>query len=49
MGSRKTLEECRANLKETLDNWILLAVRRSLHIPPINGYEVRVPQAEEAV
>ena len=46
-ASGETLEECRANLKETLDNWILLAVRRSLYIPPINGYEVRVPQVEE--
>lgn len=40
----KTLEECRSNLRETLDDWLLLAIHRSHVIPPINGREVKLPE-----
>jgi len=33
----KTLEECRANLKEVIDGWIIIRLRRGLPIPPIDN------------
>lgn len=32
----KTLEDCRANLKEVIDGWIIIRLRRGLPIPPID-------------
>ncbi len=34
----KTLEECRKNLVEVIDGWILVRPRKGLPIPPIGGY-----------
>ena len=31
----KTLEECRKNLVEVIDGWIIVRLRRGLPIPPI--------------
>jgi predicted RNase H-like HicB family nuclease len=36
----KTLEECRRNLEETLEGWILVRVQRGLPVPAINGLTV---------
>ena len=33
----KTLEDCRANLKEVIDGWIIIRLRRGLSIPPIDN------------
>jgi len=33
----KTLEECRRNLAETIEGWILVRTRQGLAIPEING------------
>ena len=33
----KTLEECRANLMEVVDGWIIIRLRRGLSIPPIDN------------
>lgn len=33
----KTLEDCRANLKEVVDGWIIIRLRRGLSIPPIDN------------
>ncbi len=30
----KTLEECRANMMEVIDGWIIVRLRRGLPIPP---------------
>lgn len=38
-----TLEECRANLAEVIEEWVLLSVRRGLPIPAIDGYTIEVP------
>ena len=32
----KTLEECRADLMEVIDGWIIVRLRRGLSIPPID-------------
>jgi predicted RNase H-like HicB family nuclease len=33
----KTLEECRKNLAEIVDGWIVVRLRRGLPIPPIDN------------
>lgn len=33
----KTLEECRTNLAEIVDGWIVVRLRRGLPIPPIDN------------
>ncbi|OGB90023.1 hypothetical protein A2625_01640 [candidate division WOR-1 bacterium RIFCSPHIGHO2_01_FULL_53_15] len=36
----KTLEECRKNLSEVIDDWIVIRLRRGLPIPPIEGHKI---------
>jgi predicted RNase H-like HicB family nuclease len=36
----RTLEECRRNLAETIEGWILIRTRQNLEIPSINGYSI---------
>ncbi len=36
----KTLEECRRNLEEVLDGWIVVRLQRGLPIPPIEGFAI---------
>ncbi|EHQ36405.1 type II toxin-antitoxin system HicB family antitoxin [Methanoplanus limicola] len=36
----KTLEECRNNLAEVIDGWIVIRLRKGLSIPPIDGYKI---------
>lgn len=43
-----TLEECRQNLVEVIDGWILVRVARGVAIPPIAGVHI-VPPEELAV
>lgn len=38
----KTLEECRRNLAEVIDGWLVVRLRRGLDIPPIG--EQRIEQ-----
>jgi predicted RNase H-like HicB family nuclease len=33
----KTLEECRQNLLETLEGWLILSLQKDLPIPAIQG------------
>jgi len=40
----KTLEECRDNLTENLEGWILVRNRLGIDIPTINGYKVITPK-----
>lgn len=37
-----TLEDCREELREVLEEWILFRVHRNLPIPTIDGRELRV-------
>jgi predicted RNase H-like HicB family nuclease len=37
----KTLEECRDNLAEVIDGWLVVRLRRGLPIPPLGKYRVR--------
>lgn len=36
----KSLEECRKNLSEVIDDWIVIRLRRGLPIPPIEGHKI---------
>jgi predicted RNase H-like HicB family nuclease len=36
----KTLEKCRDNLKETLEEWLLLSLSKKLPIPKISGIRI---------
>jgi predicted RNase H-like HicB family nuclease len=37
----KTLEECRHNLFEVIDGWLVVRLRRGLPIPPLGKYRVK--------
>jgi len=37
-----TLEECRNELAEVLEDWLLLRIHKNLSIPVIDGLELRV-------
>lgn len=36
----KTLEECRENLAEVIDGWLIIRLRRGMSIPPIQGISI---------
>jgi len=44
-ASGGTLEECRHNLKEVIEGWIIVRLRKGLSIPPIDGH--RIEELEE--
>ena len=37
-----TLEECRRNLEEVLEGWIIVRLQRGLDLPPIEGVAIRL-------
>ncbi len=37
----KTLEECRQNLEEVLEGWIVVRLQRGLNLPSIEGVAIR--------
>ena len=39
------LETCRSELKEVLEEWILLSISRHLPVPIIDGIELKVKEA----
>ena len=40
----KTLEECRENLADVIDEWVLIRLSRALPIPDIEGVRIQSPQ-----
>ena len=36
-ASNKTLEECREKLKEVIEGWLILSIKKGLSIPELNG------------
>jgi predicted RNase H-like HicB family nuclease len=40
----KTLEECRRNLSETIEGWIILRLKKGLRIPPIGNIKFEQPK-----
>lgn len=35
-----SLEECRKNLKDTIEGWILISIKKDLPIPPLGGITI---------
>ncbi len=44
----KTLEECRKNLKETVEDWIILSVKKDLPIPNLGKESIKVEEKVSA-
>jgi predicted RNase H-like HicB family nuclease len=44
-ANANTLEECRNELREVLEDWILLGISRHLALPIIDGIELKVKEA----
>ncbi len=45
----KTLEECRNNLKEVIEGWILLSIKKGVPIPSLGNTEIREIQESSSV
>ena len=43
----KTLEECRNNLKDVIEGWILLSIKKGLPIPKLGDFEIK--EIQEAI
>ena len=43
-ATAKTLEECREELAEVLEEWILFRVHKKLKLPAINGVKLSVKE-----
>ena len=47
-ASGMTLEDCRRNLAETVEDWILLSIANGLSIPPLGDASIRLPKKVSA-
>ena len=43
-ASADTLEDCREQLREVLEEWVLLRVHRNLPLPAIDGIELTIQE-----
>ena len=41
----KTLEECRKNLAEAIEDWLLFSIAKGFPVPPLGGIQLRLPEA----
>ena len=40
----KTLEECRKNLSDVIEGWIIVRLRKGLSIPPLGKHRIKEPK-----
>ncbi len=40
-ASGGSLEECRSELKDVVEGWILLSIKRGLTLPKLGAYEIK--------
>jgi predicted RNase H-like HicB family nuclease len=40
----KTLEECRRNLVEAIEDWVLFSVAKGLPVPVLKDVTIRIPE-----
>ena len=40
-ASGKTLEECRRNLAEVIDGWLVIRLKKGLPIPPLGKHRIK--------
>ena len=45
----KTLEKCRGNLKDVIEGWILISLKKDLPIPKLGDCEIKEIELKEAV
>jgi predicted RNase H-like HicB family nuclease len=45
IATGKTLEECRDQLAEVVEEWVLVRVAQGLAVPPLSDIEVKVSKA----
>ena len=45
LATGDTLEACREELAEVVEEWVLVRVARGLDVPPLGGIEVKVKHA----
>lgn len=45
-ANAKTLEQCRNELEEILEEWILFRIHKNLSIPVIGGIELKIKETE---
>jgi predicted RNase H-like HicB family nuclease len=45
LATGATLEECRDQLAEVVEEWVLVRVSRGLDVPPLDDIEVKVSRA----
>ena len=45
VATGRTLESCRAQLQEVVEEWILVRVARGLGIPALGGVRIRIRKA----
>ena len=45
IATGKTLEACRAELQEVVEEWVLVRVARGLSVPSVGGVRIRVRKA----
>jgi predicted RNase H-like HicB family nuclease len=43
-ANAKTLEECREELREVLEEWVLFRVHKNLHLPTIDGIRLHIEE-----
>ena len=48
-ANANSLEECREELREVLEEWILFRVHRHLPLPVIDGIELTTPNVQEII
>jgi predicted RNase H-like HicB family nuclease len=46
-ASGKTLEECRKELQETLEDWLLISLRLNKPVPSVNGIDLSIKDVKE--
>lgn len=47
-ANEPNLEECRNELEDTLEDWILLSISKHLPLPIIDGIELKVEETADA-
>ncbi len=45
IANARTLESCREQLAEVIEEWVLVRVCRGLGVPPVRGVRLRLPTA----
>jgi predicted RNase H-like HicB family nuclease len=45
----ETLEDCREELMEVLEEWVLFSIARNLPLPIVNGIELRISDMNESL